>query len=61
MLMYNRLFYLRDYNGLSQRYIANMLGVTQPAYSAWENGIKIIPLTHLNTLCNYYNVDMDYM
>ena len=27
----------------------------------WENGSKIIPLKHLNSLCNYYNLSMDYV
>ena len=30
--------------------IAKILNITQPTYSAFENGTKIIPLKHLNTL-----------
>ena len=55
-----RLFDLREYSDLYQKDIAKEIGVTQQTYSLWEKGTKIIPLKHLNTLCNYYNVSMDY-
>ena len=56
-----RLFDLREYADLSQKDLANKLGVTQQTYSLWEKGTKIIPLKHLNNLCNYYNTSMDYV
>lgn len=56
-----RLFDLREYNDLYQKDVAKILGVSQQSYSQWEKGVKIIPLKHLNTLCNYYKVNMDYM
>ena len=59
--MNNRLFDLREINDLLQKDIAEKLGVCQQTYSLWERGIKIIPLKHLNNLCNYYNVSMDYV
>lgn len=59
--MNNRLFDLRESNDLLQKDIAEKLGVCQQTYSLWERGIKIIPLKHLNNLCNYYNVSMDYV
>jgi len=57
----NKLFELRDYNNLSQTEIASKIGVSQQLYSFWENGSKIIPLKHLNNICNYYRVSMDYI
>ena len=56
-----RLFDLREYADLSQKDLADNLGVTQQTYSLWEKGTKIIPLKHLNSLCNYYNTSMDYV
>ena len=56
-----RLFDLREYADLSQKDLANKLGVTQQTYSLWEKGTKIIPLKHLNNLCNYYKTSMDYV
>lgn len=52
---------LREDNDKSQIYIASKLGVAQQTYSQWETGQKFIPLKHLNNLCNYYNVTMDYV
>ena len=56
-----KLFDLREYADLSQKDLANKLGVTQQTYSLWEKGTKIIPLKHLNNLCNYYKTSMDYV
>lgn len=56
-----KLFELREYNELYQKDIAKVLNVSQQLYSFWEKGTKIIPLKHLNTLCNYYKVSMDYV
>ena len=56
-----RLFDLREYADLSQKDLANKLGITQQTYSLWEKGTKIIPLKHLNNLCNYYKTSMDYV
>lgn len=59
--METNLFELREFNGLYQKDIAKAVGVNQRTYSLWERGLKIIPLKHLNTLCNYYDVNMDYV
>lgn len=58
---FERLFLLREEKDLYQKDIANILSVSQQTYSTWEIGNKIIPLKHLNKLCNYYNVSMDYI
>ena len=58
---FQRLVETREDFNLKQKDIANILNITQQSYSLWENGTKIIPLKHLNSLCNYYNVSMDYM
>ena len=52
---------LRKENNLLQKDVANVLDVTRRAYSFWEAGREIIPLTRLNKLCNYYQVSLDYM
>lgn len=56
-----RLFDLREYKDLSQIKLANYLGITQQTYSLWEKGTKIIPLKHLNSLSNFYEISMDYI
>ena len=46
---------------LYQKEIASVLNVGQKTYSTWEIGTRIIPLKHLNSLCNYYDVNADYL
>ena len=57
---FQKLVEIREDLNIKQKDIASILGITQQTYSLWENGNKIIPLKHLNSLCNYYNVSMDY-
>ena len=58
---FQKLIEIREDLGLKQKDIDNILNITQQSYSLWENGTKIIPLKHINSLCNYYNGSMDYM
>lgn len=58
---FQKLVEIREDLNLKQKDIASILNVTQQLYSLWENGSKIIPLKHLNTLCNYYDFSMDYV
>ena len=58
--MNNNLYSLRENKDLLQKEIVEIIGVHRRTYSSWENDTKIIPLKHLNTLCNYYKVSMDY-
>ncbi len=57
----NRLKYVRTYDLYTQEYIASFLGVKQPTYAGWENNRSIIPLKHLNSLSNFYNLNVDYL
>ncbi len=52
---------MREYQDYKQTDIADILKVKQPTYWAWENDVRIIPLKHLNTLANFYNVSMNYL
>ena len=49
---FQKLIELREDFNLKQKDIAKLLNITQQTYSLWENGSKIIPLKHLNSLCN---------
>ncbi len=57
----DRLFELREYHGLTQAKIGEILGVRQQTYAEWEKGKKLIPLKHLITLAKYYKVSLDYL
>jgi len=58
---FERLYFLRESLDLYQKDVSKILNINRQCYGAYETGIKIIPLKHLNTLCNFYNVSMDYI
>lgn len=59
--MFENLKSLRESNNLKQSDVAIILKITQQTYSKYETNEKTIPLNHLNTLSNYYNVSLDYL
>ena len=62
MFMYKkRLKELREEKEVKQKELANLLGIKENTYSEYEIEYKIIPIKHLNTLCNYFNVSIDYI
>ena len=57
--MYNkRLKELREepVNFIRQKDLADLIGVHVSVFSKYENETAIIPIEHLNTLCNYLNI-----
>ena len=53
--------FMREEEGISQREIAQKLGVKRSTYSLWELEINIIPLPRLIELCKIYNCSIDYI
>lgn len=58
---FERLFLLRQSNGLTQKEMGEILGVKRVAISQWENTKEIIPLDKLNIYSNYFLVSLDYI
>lgn len=56
-----RIIDLREKRNLSQMDMARIIKVSKSTYARWETDELLIPLKHLNTLCNYFKVSMDYM
>lgn len=52
---------LRQDHDLTQKQIAEMLGVAQTTYSQYELEKRPMPIDYLIALCNFYNVSADYM
>ncbi len=52
---------LRERVGLTQEEMAKVIGIERGTYSLYEMEYTLIPLKHLNTLCNYLNVSLDYI
>ena len=57
----NNLLELRLNFNLTQKDIANILKITRSTYKDYELQISIIPIKHLVTLSNYFNVSVDYL
>ena len=57
----NILKQLRENYQLTQEEVAKILKISRGLYSQYEISDKIIPLKHLNTLCNYFNISFDYI
>lgn len=51
----------REEKEIKQIDIAKYLNIPQALYSQYENADKIIPISHLNSLANYYHVSIDYL
>lgn len=60
-MFFQRIRDMREDSDLSQRKIAEYLGIAQTVYSRYERGFQTIPLEHLIKLADYYNVSLDYL
>lgn len=52
---------LREDKDLVQSDIAKLLKTTQSYYAQYENSHRPLPIEHLITLCEFYNVSADYI
>ncbi len=52
---------LRENKKMTQRQIAEMLGICQQVYSKYELGVRSLPIEHLMKLCKYYNASADWV
>ncbi len=59
--MYKRIRDLREDRDLSQKKVAEMLGMSQTGYSKYETGENDIPTSILIKLSSFYNVSIDYL
>ena len=52
---------IRNRKNLNQKEIAKLLGISNTLYCDYENENQIMPIKYLNTLCNYFDVSIDYI
>ncbi|MBR2601851.1 MAG: helix-turn-helix transcriptional regulator [Clostridia bacterium] len=57
----NKIRYCREYNGMSQKYVALSVGVSCPMVSQWESGKKDPSRENLVKLANLFGVTTDYL
>ena len=60
-MIYNKLKDIREDADLTQNDMAKMINTSQANYSRWETSKEFIPLKKLIILCNYFNINMDYV
>ena len=60
-MLYERLKQVRERIGITQVDAAKVLKITKSGYCRYENEMDIIPIKHLNTICNHFNISLDYV
>lgn len=60
-MKFQRLKDLREDRELKQEDIAKLLYTTKQQYSLYETGRREIPVHHLITLSEFYQVSIDYL
>ena len=61
IIMYQRIRDLREDHDLTQKQIAQMLGMSQTGYSKYETGENDIPTQVLIKLADFYQTSIDYL
>lgn len=61
MALYKRIRDLREDNDTTQTEIAKYLGMKQPQYYRYENGLRDVPSDILIKLADFYDVSTDYI
>ena len=61
MAHYQRIRDLREDHDLTQRQIAEILGMKQPQYQRYEKGYRDVPAEILIRLADYYHTTTDYI
>ncbi len=59
--MYQHIRDLREDHDLSQKAVAEMLGMSQTGYSKYETGENDIPTAVLIKLADFYKTSVDYL
>ncbi|MDY3619395.1 helix-turn-helix domain-containing protein [Agathobaculum sp.] len=60
-MVYEHIRALREDKDLSQKQIANMLGIAQTTYSGYETGAHDYPSAVLIQLADFYKTSVDYL
>ena len=61
MMKYENIRSLRIDRGLTQKQLAQLLGVSQNTYSQYEIGVLNYPVDALIKLADFYDVSVDYL
>jgi len=56
-----KIFYEQKLDNVTARSVAEDLGISNKTLSNYINGDRYIPLKHLNSLCNLFDMSADYI
>lgn len=56
-----RLQWVRDCRNITQKQIADTLGIKQQQYARYEKGINAMPITYLASICRVLDISADYI
>ena len=57
----DRLQWIRDCKNITQKEVAQALGIKQQQYARYEKGINVMPITYLALICKYLDISADYL
>lgn len=61
-MYYNeRIQWVRDCKNITQKEIAEYLGIKQQQYARYEKGVNIMPIIYLKPICEYLNISADFI
>ncbi len=61
-MYYNeRIKWVRDCKNITQKEMAEHLGILQQQYARYEKGVNVMPITYLPEICKYLGVSADYI
>ena len=61
MYFYQRVRDIREDSDLSQKQVAEVLGITQQQYQLYESGKREMPMHLFIELAKFYKVSLDYL
>jgi len=56
-----RLEWIRDCKNITQKELAEALGIKQQQYARYEKGVNAMPTSYLIEICKFLNISADYI
>ena len=56
-----RLQQIRDCKNISQKELAEHLGIKQQQYARYEKGVNVMPVIYLGPICQFFDISADYI
>ena len=56
-----RLQWIRDCKNITQKELAEYLGIKQQQYARYEKGVNVMSVTYLGPICKFLDISADYL